>query len=133
VDYHALTARQRRILELLASGKSNKEIASILLISENTIEYHLVKRIYPLLQVRTRSAAAAVYFNKSFLFVQYPEAVFVGQLRALNTKYAVAWEAQEEGWSKLMLRTPQIDRVLQAAYECEFPACSTQTVFIKEL
>ena len=68
-----------------------------------------------------------------FLFIQYPEPAFVGQLKALNTKYAVAWEAQEEGWSKLMLRTPQIDKALQAAYEREFPNCATQTVFIKEI
>ena len=68
-----------------------------------------------------------------FLFIQYPEPAQVGQLKALNTKYDVAWEAQEEGWSKLMLRTPQIDKALQAAYESEFPNCSTQTVFIKHI
>jgi DNA-binding CsgD family transcriptional regulator/N-acetylglutamate synthase-like GNAT family acetyltransferase len=292
VDYHTLTARQRRILELVVCGKTNKEIASILRISENTVEYHLVKRIYPLLKVRTRSAAAAVYFKlaakalrksvvdsrraastmdgdaaqhrrrhmempimsytlkqvesldelkqvyafatsvlglptarhtleyyveqfrvspqlmvaarrqslivgcvlasiegdhaligpvavaenvrrqgvevamlaeverqakalgqhtlilgaleeaedfylscgyQPFLFIQYPEPAYVGQLKALNTKYVVAWEAQDEGWSKLMLRTPQIDRALQASYESTFPNCATQTVFIKEI
>jgi DNA-binding CsgD family transcriptional regulator len=63
VDYHSLTGRQRRILELVASGKTNKEIAASLRISENTVEYHLTKRIYPLLGVRSRSAASAVYFK----------------------------------------------------------------------
>jgi DNA-binding CsgD family transcriptional regulator/N-acetylglutamate synthase-like GNAT family acetyltransferase len=292
VDYNTLTARQRRILELVAAGKMNKEIAGILHISENTVEYHLVKRIYPLLQVRTRSAAATVYHKlaakalrksvvdsrraastmdgdaaqhpqrhmempvmnytlkqvesldelkqvyafaasvlglptarhtleyyveqfrvtpqlmvtarrkslivgcvlasiegdhvlvgpvavaenvrrqgvgaamlaeverqakalgqttlilgaleeaeefylscgyQPFLFIQYPEPAFVSQLKTLNTQYAVAWEAQDDGWSKLMLRTPQIDKVLQASYESTFPNCSTQTVFIKEI
>jgi len=292
VDYHSLTARQRRILELVAAGKTNKEIALALHITENTVEYHLVKCIYPLLKVHTRSAAAAVYFKwaaqalrksvvdsrraastmnagaaqrrrhkkempvmnytvkpvesldelkqvyafavsvlglptakhtldyyagqlriapqlmvaawrhslvvgcalasiekdhvlvgpvavaesvrrqgvgtamlaeverqakamgqttlllgaleeaedfylscgfQPFLFIQYPEPAQVNQLKALNTKYEVVWEAQEEGWSKLMLRTPQIDKALQVAYEREFPNCSTQTVFIKTI
>ncbi len=61
--YHELTDRQRKILELLASGKTNKEISAALRISENTVEYHLVKRIYPILGVRTRSAASAVYLK----------------------------------------------------------------------
>jgi DNA-binding CsgD family transcriptional regulator len=63
MDFHQLTARQRRILELVVSGKTNKEIAAIVRISENTVEYHLVKRIYPALGVRTRGAAASVYLK----------------------------------------------------------------------
>ncbi|MCL5995793.1 MAG: GNAT family N-acetyltransferase [Chloroflexi bacterium] len=292
MNYHSLTGQQRRILELLAAGKTNKEIAAILHISENTVEYHLVKRIYPLLQVRNRSAAASVYFKlatkalrksvvdthqrastidpsaanverrrkempsmnftlksvesedelkqvyafatavlglptakhtlayydeqldiapqlmvyalrqslivgcglasieadhvlvgpvavaesarrmglgtallaeierqasalgqhtlilgaleeaenfylhcgyQPHLFVQYPEPAYVSQLKALNQHYAVAWEAQEDGWSKLMLRTPKIDKALQASYERQFPNCATQTVFIKTI
>ena len=68
------------------------------------------------------------------LFIQVPEPAYVDQLKALNTKYVVVWEAQnDEGCSKLMLRTPQIDKALQAAYERQFPNCSTQTVFIKQI
>ncbi len=57
----ALTPRQQQILELVGAGKTNREIAAIVGISENTVEYHLVKRIFPLLGVRSRSAAADVY------------------------------------------------------------------------
>ncbi len=283
VDYHALTGRQRRILELLASGKTNKQIATTLRISENTVEYHLTKRIYPLLGVRSRSAASAVYFKlvtralrksvvdasrpvatlsrrsvtmkydlkfaqsveelkqvyafavavlglptakhtleyytqqlaiaptlliyvryegriigcmmgsieddhvlvgpvavaesyrgrgigkamvkelearskqlghhtlilgaaeeaepfylkcgfDAHLFVQLPEPARLNQLKALNPHYPVAWEAKDDnGWSKLMLRTPKIDKSLQERYERAFPSCATQTVFIKNI
>ncbi len=282
MDYHKLTDRQRKVLELLASGKTNKEIALTLRISENTVEYHLTKRIYPLLSVRNRSAASAVYFKlatralrksvvdaresaatlscrkptmkyeiktiqkldelkqvyafaaavlglptakhtieyytqqlaiapmlliyalsegriigsvlggieddhvlvgpvavaesyrnrgvgsamlreleaqskrlgyatlilgaaesaedfylkcsfDAHLFVQVPEPAFLKQLKALNTQYAITWEDQADGWTKLMLRTPRIDKVLQQRYESEFPNCSTQTVFTKNL
>ena len=293
MDYHELTGRQRRILELVASGKTNKEIAAALRISENTVEYHLTKRIYPLLGVRSRSAASAVYFKlvakalrksvvdsrasastmkslalqrgmrgkvrptmkyeidtiksadelrqvyafaiavcglptathtleyyieqfkvaptlliyvrregriigctlgsvdddhvlvgpvavaesyrnngvgtammrslearakaighttlitgadeaeepfflkfgfDAHLFVQMPEPAFLPQLRALNTRYDIAWDARDDhGWSKLLLRTPAIDKQLQEHYEREFPNCATQTVFIKKI
>jgi DNA-binding NarL/FixJ family response regulator len=38
---HALTSRQRRVLELLAQGKSNKQIALELQISEITVKAHV--------------------------------------------------------------------------------------------
>lgn len=67
------------------------------------------------------------------LFVQYPEAGHLPQLRALNLIYDIAWEGQDGGWSRLMLRTPAIDHALQHAYESQFPNCATQTVFIKKI
>lgn len=36
-----LTAREREVLELLVSGAVNKEIAQKLMVSENTVKYHL--------------------------------------------------------------------------------------------
>jgi DNA-binding CsgD family transcriptional regulator/N-acetylglutamate synthase-like GNAT family acetyltransferase len=292
MDYHKLTDRQRKILELLVSGKTNKEISAALRITENTVEYHLVKLIYPILGVRTRSAASAVYLKlaanalrksvvdsrrqnptmspsvatqdrrrkeiakmkyelkaiknldelkqvyefavavlglptakhtlayytqqfeiapqlliytvregriigcalasieddhilvgpvavaqsyrnvgigtsmlrevetqakalghntfilgsaeeaegfylkcgfNAHLFVQYPESAYLAQLKSLNKQYAAVWEAQTDGWTRLMLRTPTIDKSLQQQYESQFPNCSTQTIFIKEV
>lgn len=37
---HTLTARQREVLQLVAEGKSNKEIAIVLDVSIKTVEYH---------------------------------------------------------------------------------------------
>lgn len=37
---HALTPRQREVLQLVAEGKSNKEIAVVLDVSIKTVEYH---------------------------------------------------------------------------------------------
>ncbi len=54
----ALTDREREVLELLARGMTNKEIASRLLVSTNTVKRHL-KSIFEKLNVHTRAAAAA--------------------------------------------------------------------------
>lgn len=68
------------------------------------------------------------------LFIQAPSPVSLADLQALNTQYAVAWAHEEaDGWVKLMLVTPTIDRALQAQYDARFPGCSTQTVFTKQL
>jgi len=53
-----LTAREREVIGLLAQGMTNKEIASALFITTNTVKRHL-KAIFEKLDVHTRSAAAA--------------------------------------------------------------------------
>ncbi len=58
---HALTARERQVLELLASGMANKEIAYRLEISENTVKNHLRNILEKLhLQNRVQAALYAV-------------------------------------------------------------------------
>lgn len=53
-----LTRREREVLELVAQGLSNKEIAEALVITTNTVKRHL-KSIFEKLEVHTRAAAAA--------------------------------------------------------------------------
>lgn len=48
-----LTDRQKELLELMAKGLSNKEIAEKLFISENTVKYH-IKNIYLVLGLKDR-------------------------------------------------------------------------------
>ena len=55
---NSLTAREREVLELLARGMTNKEIAEALVITPNTVKRHL-KAIFEKLDVHTRSAAVA--------------------------------------------------------------------------
>jgi DNA-binding NarL/FixJ family response regulator len=57
-ELDALTGREREVLELLARGLTNKEIAEALVITTNTVKRHL-KAIFSKLAVHTRSAAAA--------------------------------------------------------------------------
>jgi two-component system, NarL family, nitrate/nitrite response regulator NarL len=52
-----LTPREREILELVASGKSNKEIGGHLELTEKTIK-HYMTNILQKLQVRNRVEAA---------------------------------------------------------------------------
>jgi DNA-binding NarL/FixJ family response regulator len=56
-----LSPREMEILELVAKGRSNKEIGSQLNISFGTVRNHLV-HIYEKLHVRCRTEAAAKYF-----------------------------------------------------------------------
>lgn len=53
-----LTPREFEVLELLAHGMTNKEIAETLVITTNTVKRHL-KAIFGKLDVHTRAAAAA--------------------------------------------------------------------------
>src|SRR5919204_475420 len=54
-----LTAREREILELVAEGRTNAEIAAALWISPGTVRKHL-ENAYGKLGVHTRTAAAAL-------------------------------------------------------------------------
>ncbi len=53
--YPALTARQLEILKLIAGGAANREIASTLAISENTVKSH-IKVLFSELNVNKRAA-----------------------------------------------------------------------------
>ena len=57
-ELSALTDREREVLDLLAQGLTNKEIAEKLFITTNTVKRHL-KAIFEKLDVHTRSAATA--------------------------------------------------------------------------
>ncbi len=57
-ELDVLSPREREVIELLAQGKTNKEIAEMLCITPNTVKRHL-KSIFAKLDVHTRSAAAA--------------------------------------------------------------------------
>lgn len=60
-----LTSREREVLELLARGVTNKDIAEALFITNNTVKRHL-KAIFEKLDVHTRSAAVAKAINQGF-------------------------------------------------------------------
>lgn len=57
-ELNTLTEREREVLDLLAQGLTNKEIAEKLVITTNTVKRHL-KAIFEKLNVHTRSAATA--------------------------------------------------------------------------
>lgn len=56
----SLTRREWEVLELVAEGKSNREVAELLCISVNTVEQHL-KHIFGKLEVRNRTQAGWNY------------------------------------------------------------------------
>jgi len=58
----ALTAREREILELVSSGRSNKEVARELLLQEKTVKHHMTS-VLSKLKVRNRTEAAMLLHN----------------------------------------------------------------------
>jgi DNA-binding CsgD family transcriptional regulator len=60
-----LTRQERRVVELLVRGYSNREIARALSVTENTIEWHL-RHAYDKLDVRTRSQLLARFFRETW-------------------------------------------------------------------
>jgi DNA-binding CsgD family transcriptional regulator len=63
---HGLSARELEVLVLLASGKTNKAIASELFLSGRTVERH-VSNIFAKLNVATRAAATAWAYEHGLL------------------------------------------------------------------
>jgi ATP/maltotriose-dependent transcriptional regulator MalT len=57
-----LSLRELEVLRLVASGKSNREVAEALVISEHTVARHL-QNIYAKLRLSSRSAATAFAFE----------------------------------------------------------------------
>jgi DNA-binding CsgD family transcriptional regulator len=53
-----LTAREHEVLRVVATGKSNREVAAVLGISEHTVARHL-QNIFTKLDLTTRAAATA--------------------------------------------------------------------------
>jgi ATP/maltotriose-dependent transcriptional regulator MalT len=59
---HGLSPRELEVLRLVAAGKSNREIAAALVISEHTVARH-VQNIFGKLRVSSRTAASAFAFE----------------------------------------------------------------------
>jgi DNA-binding NarL/FixJ family response regulator len=57
--HHELTARQREVLQLLAEGKSMKEVAAILDLTPRTVAFHKYRMME---QLRLKSSAELVKF-----------------------------------------------------------------------
>ncbi|GAA2230270.1 response regulator transcription factor [Streptomyces amakusaensis] len=61
-----LSAREREVLELVAKGTSNREIARELFISEATVKSHLT-HLYGKLEAKDRAAAVAAAYDRGIL------------------------------------------------------------------
>jgi DNA-binding CsgD family transcriptional regulator len=61
-----LTERELQVLRLVAEGKTNKDIAAALFVSDKTIERHL-SNIFAKLEVRSRAAATAYAYQHALI------------------------------------------------------------------
>lgn len=62
-EVDTLTTREREVIELIAKGRMEKEVAATLFISIKTVKTH-ISNIYTKLQVRTRVEALNKYFGR---------------------------------------------------------------------
>lgn len=67
-----LTPREGEVVRLLAAGHSNRQIAAALIISEKTVEQHLL-HIYEKLQVNSRAGAVAFAFAHGLIAASHGE------------------------------------------------------------
>lgn len=63
-DLASLSAQELRVLSLVATGKTNKEISEALGLSDNTVKHYL-GNVFEKLQVKRRSQAAALFTQNS--------------------------------------------------------------------
>jgi DNA-binding NarL/FixJ family response regulator len=63
---HSLTARELEVLRLVATGKTNKEIARALFVSERTVDRH-VSNIFAKVHVQSRAGATAFAYEHDLL------------------------------------------------------------------
>lgn len=68
-----LTPREREVLELVATGATNREIAAGLYISENTVGFHM-KHILAKLHLKNRAQAVAYAIRSGLLVIPDDEA-----------------------------------------------------------
>ena len=61
-----LTEREKEVLRLVAEGSTNRDIASQLNVTENTVKYHL-KNILEKLHLRNRAQAVAYAMQTGLL------------------------------------------------------------------
>ncbi|MBA3533809.1 MAG: response regulator transcription factor [Ardenticatenales bacterium] len=66
--YEALTEREQEVLALLAEGKSNKEIAESLIISDRTVQTHL-SNIFGKMGVSSRTEAVLEAIRRGWLTI----------------------------------------------------------------
>jgi DNA-binding NarL/FixJ family response regulator len=64
-----LTPREIQVMELVAEGKRNKEIAALLGISEETVQVHL-KNVFAKLKVSERTAAVNVALRRGIVHIK---------------------------------------------------------------
>jgi DNA-binding CsgD family transcriptional regulator len=70
-NLNSLTKREREVFELLLQGKSNRQIALALNITEHTVEFHL-KNIYAKLGVSSRGEAISLGISLGYGQAQKP-------------------------------------------------------------
>ena len=66
--YDILTDREHQVLSLLAEGKTNKEIAEVLVISDRTVQTHL-SNIFHKMKVASRTEAVLTAIRRGWITV----------------------------------------------------------------
>ena len=68
ITYDLLTDREHQVLSLLAEGKTNKEIAEVLVISDRTVQTHL-SNVFNKMKVASRTEAVLTAIRRGWIIV----------------------------------------------------------------
>jgi DNA-binding NarL/FixJ family response regulator len=66
ISSQRLSEREVEVLDLISKGKSNKEIADLIFVTENTVKMH-VKKILLKLQANDRTQAVVIAIQRGLL------------------------------------------------------------------
>ncbi|RJQ41923.1 MAG: LuxR family transcriptional regulator [Anaerolineaceae bacterium] len=110
-EYESLSGREKEVLDLLVQGKSNKQIAMHLGVSNRTIEFHL-SNIYSKLGVNSRAEAILFFMKDTSLKSE-------GVVKENHLRESTALPQNESpyngGKSKILQRIPMKKRIFYIA------------------
>ena len=103
---HKLTRRELEILELVSGGRSNRQVAEILWVADQTVKFHLAN-IYRKLNVRSRTRARWARENGLLDVVVQPDATIARRRRQ--------WEREREGTATSRGRSSRLEPAAEIA------------------
>lgn len=105
-----------------------------------TLLFHLENNVKQLgfrkLILGARAGAEGFYFKCGFLanlHIQVEDESCLDGLKKVNTGYPIIEEEVKEGWTRLLLKTQDLDPQLEKSYLKAYPMAYLQYAFTKEL
>ena len=100
------------------------------------LEVNAKKKGFKKLILGARDGVESFYFKCGFsanLQIQIENDHCIDEMKEMNREYEVVDEEIKDGWTRVLLKTQQLDRQLENRYKKEFPKAYLHYVFTKEI